>query len=153
MISFVVGGEFAEKIMAFLRNNYSKIHSMKWRFPDTVLSLFIHEEFVLRTKSHQTITTVLESNGGNGNCRITVIASGGKGTWSSWGSESAGENTVRRRIEKLIGAKSLIDEDNIIRLECPYCKATYGYRVHSTYEGGYRECQNCGRHIEIPTND
>ena len=153
MISFIVGAEFAGKITAFLRDEYSKIHNMKWRFQDTVLSLFIHEELVLRTKSHQTITTVVESNGGNGNCRITVIASGGKGIWSSWGSESAGENTVRRRIEKLIGAKSLIDEGVFIRLECPHCRAVYGYRLHSGYDSGYKECQNCGRHIELPKND
>jgi hypothetical protein len=150
VISFIVSGEFAEAIITFLRDKYSKIHSMKWRFPDTVLSLFIHEEFVMRTTSHQTITTIVESNRGNGDCRITVIASGGKGTWTSWGSESAGENTVRKRIEKLIGVKALIDEGSVVRLECPHCKAVYGYRIYSAYEGGYKECQNCGRQVEIP---
>ena len=69
-----------------------------------VMAIFIHEEYVFRTGSYQTLTTVVESKGDFGQATVTVVGSGGGGGICNfnWGSHSAGEDTVLMNIQNLI---------------------------------------------------
>jgi hypothetical protein len=98
--------EFSETVLNFLIRNYSKELSKRWNSGNNTVAVFVHEEYVMRTGSEQTITIVFEPSG-IGKCRITVIGSGGgKGIMGiDWGSESAAENTLIRRIEEITSSK------------------------------------------------
>ncbi|TFG10463.1 hypothetical protein EU538_01875 [Candidatus Thorarchaeota archaeon] len=68
------------------------------------MGIFIHEEYVFRTGSWQTLTTLVESDRQRGDCRVTAIGSGGgDGMFNiDWGSERAGEHTIIESIQNLI---------------------------------------------------
>jgi hypothetical protein len=92
-------------IIEYLSRNYSKVTRKVWKTDQLTIGLFIHEEYVFRTSSYQTLTTVVESAGDFGDCSITAIGSGGGGGLFnfSWGSQNAGENTIIKKIENMIG--------------------------------------------------
>lgn len=68
------------------------------------MAIFIHEEYVFRTGSYQTLTSIIESSGKFSRATLTVIGSGGGGGICNfnWGSQSAGEDTIIRNVENLI---------------------------------------------------
>lgn len=72
------------------------------------MAIFIHEEYVWRTGSYQSLTAIVESQGNFGQAVLTVVGSGGGGGICNfnWGSHSAGEDTLIRKVESLIGQRS-----------------------------------------------
>jgi hypothetical protein len=68
------------------------------------MAIFIHEEYVWRTGSYQTLTTIVESHGEFGQAVLTVVGSGGGGGICNfnWGSHSAGEDTVINNVQSII---------------------------------------------------
>ncbi len=104
MKQITVPGEYTGMIIEYLSRNYSKVIHKIWRTDQQTIALFVHEEYVFRTSSAQTLTTIVESNGDFGDCTVTAIGSGGgEGLFNiSWGSQSAGENTILKNIEKMI---------------------------------------------------
>jgi hypothetical protein len=101
--SLTIDREFDERVLDFLRRNYGRVFGKVWRSGGSRIGVFIHEEFVFRTSTNQTLTTVFESMEGEGRSKITVIGSGGgEGVFGiDWGSESAGENTIASRIRQI----------------------------------------------------
>ncbi|MBN2230057.1 MAG: hypothetical protein JW779_10765 [Candidatus Thorarchaeota archaeon] len=95
--------EFDNRVLDYLGRNYSKIFSKRWIAGNRIVAIFVHEEYVLRTSSNQSITVIFESSGMSGMSRVTVIASGGgQGLFGiTWGSESAAENTFEKRIREI----------------------------------------------------
>ncbi|TFG32121.1 hypothetical protein EU528_04250 [Candidatus Thorarchaeota archaeon] len=95
--------EFDQKVLQYLRRNYSKIFSKGWNYNNSTLAVFVHEEYVLRTSSNQTITIIFEPTGIGGKSRITIISSGGgQGLFGfDWGSQNAAENTLVKRIKEI----------------------------------------------------
>ncbi|RDE15231.1 MAG: hypothetical protein C4K48_04090 [Candidatus Thorarchaeota archaeon] len=95
--------EFDYRVHDYLEKNYSKSYSKRWTVGDTIVAVFVHEEFVFRTSSNQTITVIYESAISQQKSRITVIASGGgQGLLGmDWGSQSAAEDTLERRIREM----------------------------------------------------
>ena len=70
---------------------------------NNIIAVFVHDEYVLRTSSNQSITIIFEPGSRQGISRATVIASGGgEGLFGiDWGSESAAENTFVKRIKEV----------------------------------------------------
>ncbi len=104
MKQITVPGEYTQMIIDYLTRNYSKVNRKIWGIDQQTIALFIHEEYVFRTSSYQTLTTIVESSGDFGDCTVTAIGSGGGGGLfnMSWGSQNAGENTIIKKIEKMI---------------------------------------------------
>jgi hypothetical protein len=104
MKQLTIPGEYTQMIVEYLSRNYSKVTRKTWRTDQQTIALFIHEEYVFRTSSYQTLTTIVESTGDFGNCTVTAIGSGGGGGLFniSWGSQDAGETTIIKNIEKMI---------------------------------------------------
>ncbi|MHA2021076.1 MAG: hypothetical protein ACW98J_10960 [Candidatus Thorarchaeota archaeon] len=132
------------KILEFLSRNHSRVFRKEWKEGDKILAIFVHQEYVLRTSSDQTIVTIVEYNQSEEKGLCTVIASGGgKGLFRfDWGSGSAGERTVRNGIEKIIRA----DERRGTRY-CHNCDKWDDYEA----EKGQTEvfCRTCGQKIKI----
>jgi hypothetical protein len=95
--------EFDDKVLRYLRAYYSKSFNKDWKYDDETIAVFVHEEFVWRTSSHQTIVAIFEPSDFPGRSKITVIGSGGgEGILGfDWGSQSAAENTLVKRIEEM----------------------------------------------------
>lgn len=67
------------------------------------MGLFIHEEYVFRTGSYQTISVMVEQPSVGKKCSITVVPSGGGGLFNfNWGSHGAAENTLIKIIKLLV---------------------------------------------------
>ena len=92
--------EFNEQVLNFLRNNYGKKFARRWNLGNNTIAVFVHDEYVLRTSSNQSITIIFEPGSRQGTSRATVIASGGgEGLFGiDWGSESAAEKTFLKKI-------------------------------------------------------
>ena len=99
--------EFNETVLDFLNRHYSKELSKRWNSGKNTVAVFVHEEYVMRTGSEQTIIIVFEPSGVTGKSRITVIGSGGgKGIMGiDWGSESAAEDTLIKRINEITSSR------------------------------------------------
>ncbi|MFW9844271.1 MAG: hypothetical protein ACFFEV_06835, partial [Candidatus Thorarchaeota archaeon] len=69
--------EFDESILRYLRRNYSKNFSKGWSYGNGTLAVFVHEEYVWRTSSNQTIVVIFEPAGISGRSKITIVGSGG----------------------------------------------------------------------------
>ena len=103
MRTISVDREFTREIIDLLSANYSKVTRKVWTSNGSTIAIFIHEEYVFRTSSAQTLTTIVEAQGEFGPCEVTVVGSGGgQGLFNiSWGSQSAGEDTIIKQIQKL----------------------------------------------------
>jgi hypothetical protein len=133
-----------EKILDFLSRNYSRVIKKEWREGDKVRAVYLHQEFVLRTSSNQTIAVLVEYDKSVGKGMCTIVGSGGgKGLFGfDWGSESAGERTVRNRIENLIKA----DEKRGRR----YCFNCDNWDDYEVKRGQTKViCKTCGQKIKI----
>ena len=97
--------EFTRKILDVLKRQYSSKFSRVWHNEVGLMGLFIHEEYVFRTSSYQTISVVVEQPSNGKNCSISVVSSGGgKGILNlNWGSHDAAENSLIKAIKKLVG--------------------------------------------------
>ena len=95
--------EFSEQVLNFLRSNYGKKYARRWKIGNNTIAVFVHDEYVLRTSSNQSITVIFEPGSHEGTSRATVIASGGgEGLFGiDWGSESAAESTFEKRIREI----------------------------------------------------
>ncbi|MGD9381335.1 MAG: hypothetical protein PVI03_02725 [Candidatus Thorarchaeota archaeon] len=132
------------KILDFLSRNYSRVVKKEWREGDKIFAVFVHEEYVFRTSSNQTITTLVEYDKLIEKGLCTIVASGsGEGIFQwDFGSGSAGEKTVRSKIENIIRTDEMRD-----RLYCFNCDKWDDYDV----ESGQTEvtCRICGQRIKI----
>ena len=95
--------EFNEEVLNFLRNNYSKRFGRRWSLGNNTIAVFVHDEYVMRTSSSQSITVVFEPGSRQSTSRVTVIGSGGgEGLFGmDWGSESAAENTLLKKMREI----------------------------------------------------
>jgi hypothetical protein len=107
MKTIEVPREFMRKILDVLKRRYSTKFSRVWRNEGGIVALFIHEEFVYRTTSYQTISVVVEQQSDREKCSIAVVASGGGGGMFNinWGSHDAAENTLINIIKHIVGRK------------------------------------------------
>jgi hypothetical protein len=99
--------EFDETVLHFLRKNYSKNFSKGWRYGRGTIAIFVHEEYVWRTSSNQTITVVFEPTDMNERSKVTILSSGGGSGFLGfdWGSESAAENTLAKKIKEITSSR------------------------------------------------
>ena len=97
--------EFTQQILDVLKRRYSTKFSRVWDNEGGLVGLFIHEEYVFRTSSYQTISVVVERPSDSKKCSISVVASGGGGGIFNinWGSHGAAENTLIKVIKLLVG--------------------------------------------------
>ncbi len=105
MKTIEVPREFTRKILDVLKRRYSTKFSRLWDNEGGLVGLFIHEEYVFRTSSYQTISVVVERPSHSKKCSITVVASGGGGGIFNinWGSHGAAENTLIKIIRLVMG--------------------------------------------------
>ena len=96
--------QYLDIVVDYLTANYSAVTRKVSHSESGVMAVFIHEEYVFRTGSYQTLTAIVESQGDYGQATITVVGSGGGGGICNfnWGSHSAGEDTVIKNIQDLI---------------------------------------------------
>ena len=92
-------------VIEYLTANYSAVTRKISRGDQNMMAIFIHEEYVFRTGSYQTLTAIVEVRGNIEQAVLTVVGSGGGGGICNfnWGSQRAGEDTVIRNVERLIG--------------------------------------------------
>lgn len=95
--------KFDDNALNFLRKNYGKRFARRWIVGKKTIAVFVHDEFVLRTSSNQSITVIFEPGRNEGTSRVTVIASGGGDGLMEidWDSESAAENTFMKQIQEI----------------------------------------------------
>ena len=100
--------QFVNRVIDYLSYNYAKVTRKVMNTEQGVMAIFIHEEYVFRTSSYQTLTTIVESHGDFGQATVTVVGSGGGGGLCNfnWGSHSAGEDSVMKNIQNLISHNS-----------------------------------------------
>lgn len=104
MKTLTFDGEHINRVIDYLSHNYSKVTRKVNHTPQGVLAIFIHEEYVFRTGSYQSFTSIIESQGDFGQATLTVVGSGGGGGICNfnWGSQSAGEDTVIMNVRNII---------------------------------------------------
>ena len=96
--------QYLNQVIDYLSYNYSAVTRKINRSANSMMAVFIHEEYVFRTGSYQTLTSIVESRRDFGQATITVVGSGGGGGICNfnWGSHSAGEDTIIRNIQDII---------------------------------------------------
>lgn len=96
--------QYLNRVIDYLTHNYSTVTRKVSNTEHGVIAIFIHEEYVFRTGSYQTLTTIVESRNDFGEATITIVGSGGGGGICNfnWGSQSAGEDTLIKNIQNLI---------------------------------------------------
>jgi hypothetical protein len=101
-------GQFVNSVIDYLSHNYSAVTRKVSNTEQGVMAVFVHEQYVLRTGSYQSLTSIVESQGDFGQATLTVIGSGGGGGICNfnWGSHSAGEDTVIRNVQDLISHRT-----------------------------------------------
>ena len=104
MKTLTFDGEHINRVIDYLSHNYSKVTRKVNHTPQGVLAIFIHEEYVFRTGSYQSFTSIIESQGDFGQATLTVVGSGGGGGICNfnWGSQSAGEDTIIMNVRNII---------------------------------------------------
>lgn len=131
-------------ILDFLARKYSRVFRKEWKEGEKVLAIFVHQEYVFRTSSDQTIVTIVEYNQSKDRGVCTIVASGGgKGIFGwDWGSGSDGERTVKHSIMRLLAT-----DRNVGQLYCFNCDKWDEYVV----EEGQTEaiCRTCGQSITV----
>ncbi|MFW9769972.1 MAG: DUF6054 family protein [Candidatus Thorarchaeota archaeon] len=108
MKTLTFDGQYLDLVIDYLSRNYSAVTRKISRLGPDVMAIFIHEEYVWRTGSYQTLTAVVESKGNFEQAVLTVVGSGGgEGLCNfNWGSHSAGEDTIIKNVKALIGHQS-----------------------------------------------
>lgn len=134
-------------LVRFLQQNYSKVVHRIWHEGTKTFGVFIHEEFVWRTNSNQTISVILEHDAEGGPCKLVVVASGGRSglLQLDWGSQESAESTFIKAVEQF--RRGL---DNV-SIRCSACGATYSYSS-VTQRMDKLKCMNCG-HVLTDTRD
>ena len=95
---------FDETVLAFLNGNLGKLFRKDWKFGDSVISIFIREEYIVETRSYQNLTVIFEAPNRNQKSSVTIIGSGGRkdSLDISGMSGSPTENILARRIEHIV---------------------------------------------------
>lgn len=108
MKTLTFDGQYVNRIIEYLAHNYAKVTKKVSNTEQGVMAIFIHEEYVFRTGSYQTLTVIVESRGDFGQATLTVVGSGGGGGFCNfnWGSHSAGEDTVIMNVQNIIEGHS-----------------------------------------------
>ena len=96
--------QHVNRVIDYLSYNYSTVTRKISSSGQGLMAVFIHEEYVFRTGSYQSITAIVESPGSFGQATLTVVGSGGGGGICNfnWGSHSAGEDTLIRNVQNII---------------------------------------------------
>lgn len=104
MKTLTFDGQYVNRVIDYLSHNYSKVTRKVMNTEQGVMAIFIHEEYVFRTGSYQTLTSIIESRGDFGEETLTVFGSGGGGGICNfnWGSHSAGEDTIIMNVRNII---------------------------------------------------
>jgi len=133
-----------DSLLRFLQQNYSKVLQRIWQEGSKTLAVFIHEEFVWRTSSNQTITVILEYDAQEGRCKLAVVASGGRSgvLQFDWGSQGSAESTFIKAVEQFR------NNMHSVKIRCSACGVTYSYPPVTQRTGKLR-CQNCGHVIIV----
>jgi hypothetical protein len=102
-------GQHVNRVINYLSYNYATVTRKVSNTEKGVMAVFIHEEYVFRTGSYQSLTIIVESQGDFGQATLTVVGSGGGGGICNfnWGSHSAGEDTVIKNVRNLIGGQTI----------------------------------------------
>jgi DNA-directed RNA polymerase subunit RPC12/RpoP len=133
-----------DSLLSFLRQNYSGVLQRIWQEGSKTLAVFIHEEYVWRTSSNQTITVILEYDAQDGRCKLVVVASGGRSglLQLDWGSQGSAESTFMKAVEQFKRNMSKV------QIRCSACGQTYSYPP-LTQRMGILRCQNCGHVLSV----
>jgi len=101
-------------VIEYLTANYSAVTRKISGGSQNMMAIFIHEEYVFRTGSYQTLTAIVEVQGNLEQAVLTVVGSGGGGGICNfnWGSQRAGEDTLIKNVERLVGYHSRGYEGN-----------------------------------------
>ncbi|MHA1951176.1 MAG: DUF6054 family protein [Candidatus Thorarchaeota archaeon] len=101
-------GQYVNRVLDYLSQNYSAVTRKISETERGVMAVFVHEQYVFRTGSYQSLTAIVESQGDFGQATLTVVGSGGGGGICNfnWGSHSAGEDTVIRNVQNLISHRT-----------------------------------------------
>jgi len=106
--TFNFDSQYVNRVIDYLSYNYSGVTRRISNTEQGVIAIFIHEEYVFRTGSYQSLTVIVESQGDFGQATLTVVGSGGGGGICNfnWGSHSAGEDTLIRNVRDVIDGVS-----------------------------------------------
>ncbi|MHA1963062.1 MAG: DUF6054 family protein [Candidatus Thorarchaeota archaeon] len=109
MKTFNFDGQYVNRVIDYLSHNYSGVTRKVSNTEQGVMAIFIHEEYVFRTGSYQSLTVIVESRGDFGQATLTVVGSGGGGGICNFnlGSHSAGEDTLIRNVKNIIGGHTI----------------------------------------------
>jgi len=101
-------GQYTHSVINYLSQNYSAVTRKVLNTEQGIMAIFIHEEYVFRTGSFQTLTSIVESQGDFEQSTLTFVGSGGGGGICNfnWGFHSAGEDTIIRNVQSLINRHS-----------------------------------------------
>ena len=96
--------QHVNRVIDYLTHNYSTVTRKISSTGQGLMAVFIHEEYVFRTGSYQSLTVIVESPEDFGQATLTVVGSGGGGGICNfnWGSHSAGEDTLIRNVQNII---------------------------------------------------
>ena len=104
MKSFNFDNQYTNRVINYLTQNYAAVMRKVWNSEHGIMAIFIHEEYVFRTGTYQTLTTIVESREDWGQATLFAVGSGGGGGICNfnWGSQSAAEDTVIKNVRDLI---------------------------------------------------
>ena len=104
MKSIQLASYYLDDVIKYIGYTYGNKIRKVWTCEGSTVGVFVHEEYVFRTNSYQTLTTIVEGGQNMGSFTLTVIGSGGGGGIFniSWGSQSAGENTIIKNVQKML---------------------------------------------------
>jgi hypothetical protein len=104
MKSIQLASYYLDEVIKYLGYAYGSKVRKVWTCEDSTVAIFVHEEYVFRTSSYQTLTSIVEGDRNAGTFTLTVVGSGGgSGIFNiSWGSQNAGENTIIKNVQKII---------------------------------------------------
>jgi hypothetical protein len=143
-----------QKVMRRLRATYSDIHSKEWTFGDSILGIYIHDEYAFRINSTLTTTVIIEYDTLQASGKATIVVSGGKTglLGFSWGVLKDRMKDAKKMVLALLDPQA----PDLGKIKCPACGAAYVYNISPDSESV--NCQNCGKPIVLdassqPTTD
>ena len=63
MKTFTFDGQYVNRVIDYLSHSYSAVTRKVSKTEQGVMAIFVHEEYVWRTGSYQTLTAIVESQG------------------------------------------------------------------------------------------
>ena len=136
-------------IMKNLRFHSAEVFCKEWTCGDTVIGIYLHDEYVFRINSTLTTTILIEYDTLQSVGKVTIVASGGKTGLLGFSYGALG-NRERDAKKMILEFKDRLAPD-LDRLKCPHCKTVYVYTFSPDVESV--SCQNCGRPILIDDSE